>query len=312
MVKSDHGCDPLAGQKRMEQTSEGIPFAEPKSELASEELMRNGSYGADLCRDASLFSCRSELTQQQLVVFLKHVDVNLFGNAPIHTDRQQRPIVPLEKPDVKVLKNTAGSTLFEPKYVTSYLLSDIKVEKTEDDDILPTDHPHEDAVLHLVKPEIEIEYAHGISANEELELKPDIKVINELVPMEIKGDLDNAQQEMRTQSSNVLNNPVVLLERLDPELVRSHLRALEPAANSSRVVASSQLKPEENSNVRQDCDCNQDRGNHGISQPVLDIPKTPKDQQQSRSNSRTLNKSAATNEEKATSSNLSVCISSWR
>lgn len=46
MVKLDHGCDPLAGQKRMEQTSEGIPFAEPKSELASEELMWNGSYGA--------------------------------------------------------------------------------------------------------------------------------------------------------------------------------------------------------------------------------------------------------------------------
>ncbi|XP_018904169.2 uncharacterized protein [Bemisia tabaci] len=223
----------------------GIPGVQLKNEFVSEDPMKDeDEHRADLCQDALIHN-GSELNQHQPIT--QNEDVKLFARSWCNIDDPlvQKPSVLLERLDAKFMDSLTSPLSAERKYVTLSLIKNIKVEEGEDDKNPLREHSSKIAVLHLVpKREIDIEFPNTAMIKELPDSKPEVKLHHELIFDGTEEYFDNGHQGISTQSSNSLKNPIVVLEKLDPELVRSHLKGIENSPSPSYSVPPFELRIE--------------------------------------------------------------------
>ncbi|CAH0395527.1 unnamed protein product [Bemisia tabaci] len=255
---------------------EWVPDVQLKKEVVSDESTEYEEYRIDLRQDTMLH-VKSEFGQKQPVVFLEKLDLTSFNSRTGYTGDQQNSPVPFqephsdyqEEPDVDFRDNLAESAPLERKYVTSSLLPRIKVEEAEEDENPLTELVSKSAILRLVlKQESDV----GSSTNEPYDSRPEINHQDETVTGKSKGD--GTHQIISGRNSNRRKNPVVLLERLDPVLVRYHLKTSDSAPSSSRSAPSLfQVKTEGRSGVNHGSVHNYITENEGIYRMTVNIHK---------------------------------------
>nr|XP_018917130.1 PREDICTED: zinc finger protein 37-like [Bemisia tabaci] len=270
----------------MEGPSEWVPDVQLKQEVMSDESTEYGGYRTDLGQGTKLH-VKSEFRQKQPVVFLEKLDLTSFKNGTYHTSDLQNSPVPFqgphvdyeEEPDADFRDNPGESAPLERKYVTSSLLSRIKIEEAEEDGNPKSELVNKSAILRLVlKQESDI----GSSTNEPSDSRPEIERQGETVTVTGKSKEDDTHREISDRNSNMRKNPVVLLERLDPILVRYHSKPSDSASSSS----SFQLKTEGGSGVdhgsvhnhipENDGIDNKNTGRMSVSVPELSLQKEQK------------------------------------
>ncbi|XP_018895785.1 uncharacterized protein [Bemisia tabaci] len=278
-----------------------IPGVQLKNEFVSEDSLKDkDEYRADLGQDALIHN-GSELNQHQPITHLENEDVKLFARSWCNIDDPlvQKPLVLLERLDAKLMDSLTSPSPAERKHVTLSLLKKIKVEEAEDDINPLREHSSKIAVLQLVpKREIDIEFPTTAMIKEQPDSKPEVKLHHELIFDSTGEYLDNGHQEISTQSSNSLKDPIVVLGKLDPQLVSSHLKAIENSPSPSHSVPPLELRIEETLDLDHLSIHDQNIENQRTSDMSMNDPKSSLAERRKSSNGRVIRNFAPTKNER--------------